>query len=183
MSIEQRDGKTIATSELRTHRIKSFYRDLFPLEPDSREAMLNYSKDIEVDKNNVIITKENKRMSFLLSTQIKKAKFRRYKLVSAQEIVDTYLGNHLVYKSISNIYAPVILLSVGFGEVENKRLEEILVSFIDSLIMRGTVVEIFIKIEESENKYSRLINALKERDFNIIRTKGSNTIKSKNELF
>ena len=49
--------------------------------------------------------------------------------------------------------------------------------------MRGTVVEIFIKIEESENKYARLINALKERDFNIIRTKGSNTIKSKTELF
>lgn len=169
MSLYQENGVNKVTDEFKIKRIKSHYREFFPLgeEVESKNVMKIVGN--ECGKLNLFIADKDYRNPAFLATQLKIGKLNRFLSFNAQEVVDIYLGNSEIYKSVSNIRTDYLFLSLGYGEIENKRIEEILLSLIDVQVSSNKVVNIFIKGSNLINtKYRNLYAELLSRKFTIV---------------
>lgn len=66
-----------------------------------------------------------------------------YTILNIYELVDIFLGHNPEYQSIFDIYHKVVILTAGYNEMENKRLEEITIQFMTQKLRKGDFIWLY----------------------------------------
>ena len=129
-------------SELEKVRLKIYLRHLLPIKEDARTldvSKVDFSKDVFVVSN-----KDLYRETFVLGLLALKKK-RSYKVINAYRLIDIMVGNDLEYKAVSHIGEDILMVTLGYNEMENKRQIEVINQVIDIRRMSKKLTWIFYK--------------------------------------
>lgn len=128
--------------DLEKVRLKIYLRHLLPLKDEAKEldvSMVDFTKDCFV-----VSLKDLYREVFVLGLLSLKKK-KSYRVMSAYRLLDIMLEHDLVYHSVAHINEDILMLTLGYDEMENKRQTDIINQTINIRRMRGKHTWIFFK--------------------------------------
>lgn len=139
-----KDNKYVLSPEQQLKRMKIYYGKLLPLDTN-KEELLKLSdkvKDFNFKQTLTIISSKDIYKSVFYLGLRSLGKKVNYEVMNAYRLIDIYLGNDPVYKSVSAIENKYLLLYLGYNEFENKR--------------QGDIIDQVMSLRRTENKYTWL---------------------------
>lgn len=144
MGYDIKDNKYVLSKDEQLKRMTIYYNKLLPLDTnkDDLEKLSHQLEKYNFKDSLVFISSKDIYKSVFYLGLRSLGKKVQYEVMNAYRLIDIYLGNDPLYKSVSAIECKYLLIYLGYNEFENKR--------------QGDIIDQVMSLRKTEGKYTWL---------------------------
>lgn len=156
-----------------SYKVKKFIRKypmLFRGKTIDKDVLKKVYSQIENIEDLHFISYSKDLLSYVAMTLlIKHGKYDDIAIMNAYRLLDIFLGNDEIYKSILDLDNKIVILYLGYSECENKRQGDVICQLVEYQRVRGNKTWILYKGNQNtfSSKYPNLQTVLEENGCNF----------------
>jgi len=169
----EKEGRRVATDELKMRRFRAKYPFLFPIPSPPEEERQKIKRLItdEVTGSNIFVSGTDDYLKYCVAQLIiQHGEYIDVTMMNAYRLIYILVGEDEDYPNLNEVKTPNLVIYLGYAELQNKRQGDVIEQIFEIQRVRGHRLWLYYKGSYTvfQNKYPILVDMIDKYNFTHI---------------